>query len=105
MSLSPSRTKKARCSGSHGLRARPRLAIWLAGEAVEAVPNDHLCANRLRSQQDRHSLRHWIYHIWQGPMGTSANSMMLGAALAEAMTAVETTKEKWCEAENHSHRR
>ena len=32
-------------------------------------------------------------------MRNSANSMTLGAALAKRMTAIETTKERWCEAE------
>ena len=32
-------------------------------------------------------------------MRNLANSMMLGAAFSEAMTAMETSKEKWCEAE------
>ena len=34
-------------------------------------------------------------------MRNSANSMTLGAALREATTAVETTEERWCEAEVH----
>ena len=34
-------------------------------------------------------------------MPSLANSMMLGAAFAKRLTTVETTKERWCEAEVH----
>ena len=39
------------------------------------------------------------YHIWRKPMRTLANSMMLGAASTKRSAAVETTKERWFEAE------
>ena len=52
-------------------------------------------------QPGRHYGYRYIYHTWRGPTQSSVIAKMLGAALSEAVTAVGTTKERWCEADIH----
>jgi predicted ATPase len=54
-----------------------------------------------RAQREQHCSYRSTYHIWRGPMRNSANSTTLGACIGEALTAVQTTKETWFEAEVH----
>ena len=43
----------------------------------------------------------FIYPSWQEPVETSGSSMTPGVIFDEAITAIETTKETWYEAEAH----
>ena len=62
--------------------------------------NDYFRDQPHGDRQEQHCMCHCFYYIWREPMRNSVNSMMLGAD-CEAMTAMETTKERWFEAELH----
>ena len=76
----------------------PRLRIGPDRQSLGRNPNDHLRLTALRSTGAT-VLVPFGCHIWRGPMRNSANSMTLWRCIGEAMTAVETTKERWYEAE------
>ena len=52
-------------------------------------------------QQEQHFIGRNICHIWRGPMRKLGQFDEAWRCIGEAMTAVETTKESWCEAEIH----
>ena len=97
------RARRGTCRFGGGKR-RLVLEGWRNVDARERVgpdrrslgcsPNAHLSGSPHGGQQEQHSWYRCGYHIWPEPMPNSANSMMLGVALDEAFTAVETTKEK-----------
>ena len=73
--------------------------LALTGKASDAVACDHLGDHRMAVNGSNSVRAILLIVLGEALMLNSANSMMLGAALREAMTMVETTKESWCEAE------
>ena len=74
-------------------------AIGPDRQSLGRSPNDYLRDRPHSGQREQQSGCRCICHIWREPMRNSANSMMRWRCIGEAMTAVETTKERWCEAE------
>ena len=73
--------------------------LAVTGKASDAVHHDHLRDRCMPINGSNSLVADCGYHIWRKPMRNLANSMMLGAASAKRSMAVETTKERWCEAE------
>ena len=101
MNLSLWRTKKAPRSGSRSGMMYQGCVSAPDRQSLGRRPNDHLRDRTHGGQWEQHCTSCVSYHIWRGLCENSANSMMLGAALAKRLTAIETTKERWFEAEVH----
>ena len=72
--------------------------LALTGKAAEAVKKITSGIAAIRSTGATRVDAIVSCHIWQGPMGNRPIRRRL-ALIDEAMTAMETTKERWCEAE------
>ena len=87
---------------AHGM-TQPRLLIGPDRQSRRRRPHDHLRAIDLPVNRSNRVHAVGTCQLWRGPMRNSANSMTLGAALREAMTAVETTKETVVRGRGPSH--
>ena len=101
MNLSRWRTKKAPCSGR---RMGCCMQGWLSGpdrQKLRTRFSDHLGDRRHCGRRGQQCLCHWICHIWRAAYAELGQFDDARRCIAEAMTVVETTEEKWCEADVH----
>ena len=78
----------------------PRRVLALTGKAVEAS-RDHDPGSTAWRSTGATCICRCSYRLWQGLMRSSGNFDDAWRHIGEAMTTVETTKERWCEAEIH----
>ena len=99
MNLSLWRTKKASLFWKAFGMMIPRLRIGPDRQSLGRSSNDHLRNHRMPVNGSNTVCAVVSYHIWRAAYAELGQFDDAWRCIDEAMTAVETTKERWCEAE------
>ena len=101
MNLSLWRMKKGRRSGRRAEMMHRGCVLALTGKASDAVANDHLRNHRIAINGSNACGCHCVLSYLARAYAELGQFDDAWRCIGEAMTAVETTKERWCEADIH----